>query len=215
MLLRLGMSAFYRGDNERAGELAAESLVLSREVGYAPAESQALGLAGEVEYAKGNREAGAELIEQSARLAGDIGFPWWRSRMLRKLVDCLLELGRTSEAEASAQESLRIMDEIGDRQMMVFALARLARIAAETGREERAGLLWGAIEAEEERSRMGAWAKERDRLGAPVLAHSGSEFARGRENGRKMALEDAVGLALDETDGRASPERYSSVSRGT
>jgi predicted ATPase len=215
MLLRLGMSAFYRGDNERAGELAAESLVLSREVGYAPAESQALGLAGEVEYAKGNREAGAELIEQSAKLAGDISFPWWRSRMLRKLVDCLLELGRTSEAEASAQESLRIMDEIGDRQMMVFALARLARIAAETGREERAGLLWGAIEAEEERSRMGAWAKERDRLGAPVLAHSGFEFAREREKGRKMALEDAVGLALDETDGRASPERYSTVSRGT
>jgi predicted ATPase len=209
MLLRLGMSAFYRGDNERAGEIAAESLALSREVGYGPAESQAIGLAGEVEYAKGNREVGAELIEQSAKLAGDIGFAWWRSRMLRKLVDCMLELGRTSEAETSAQESLRIMDEIGDRQMMVFALARLARIAAETGREERAGLLWGAIEAEEERSRMGAWAKERDRLGAPVLAHEGPDFERGREKGRLLSFEEAVGLALEETD------IYSAVSRGT
>jgi predicted ATPase len=212
MTLRLGMSAFYRGDIARAGELTAESLALSREVGYGPAESQALGLAGEVEYAMGNREVGAELIEQSANLAGEIGFPWWRSRMLRKLVDCMLELGRTSEAEAPAQESLRIMNEIGDRQMMVFALARLARIAAETGREGRAGLLWGAIEAEEDRSRLGAWAKERDRLGAPVLAHSGPEFARGREEGQQLALEDAVELVLSERD---TADRYSEVSRGT
>jgi predicted ATPase len=196
MRLRLGMSAFYRGDFERAGELARESLTLSREVGYGPAESQALGLLGEVEYVKGNREVGAELIEQSANLAGEIGFPWWRSRMLRKLVDCLLELGRTSEAEAAAQESLRIMDEIGDRQMMVFALARLARIAAETGRQEEAGLLWGAIEGEEGKRRMGAWAKERDRLGAPVLAHVGPTFTRGREKGRLLSLEEAVELAL-------------------
>jgi predicted ATPase len=49
LLHRLGTSAFYRGDNERAGRLAAESLSLSRELGYGVVESQALGLAGEVE----------------------------------------------------------------------------------------------------------------------------------------------------------------------
>jgi predicted ATPase len=212
MLLRLGMSAFYREDTQRAGELAAESLALSRDVGYGPAESQALGLAGEVEHAKGNLEAGAELIEQSANLADEIGFPWWRSRMLRKLVDCLLELGRTGEAEVAAQESLRLMNEIGDRQMIVFTLARLARIAGETAREERAGLLWGAIEAEEDRRRMGAWAKERDRLGAPVLAHAGPAFEQGRDRGRLLSLEEAVGLGQSES--RGGEERYSGVSRG-
>jgi hypothetical protein len=209
MLFRVGISAFYRGDNDRAGELATESLVLSRAVGYRPAESQALGLAGEVEYARGNREVGAGLIEQSANLAGEIGFPWWRSRMLRKLVDCMLELGRTGEAEAAAQESLRIMDEIGDRQMMVFALARLARIAAEMGRAEQAGVLWGAIEAEEERSPMGAWAKERDRLGTPILTRASPEFERGRDQGRLLSLEQAVASALEET------HIYSDVARGT
>jgi tetratricopeptide (TPR) repeat protein len=215
MLFRLGNSAFYRGDNERAGELATESLALSREVDYAVAESQALELAGEVEYAMGNREAGAELIEQSANLAGDIGFPWWRSRMLRKLVDCMLELGRTSDAEAAADESLRLMNEIGDRQMMVFALARLARIAAESGREEHAGLLWGSIEAEEDRRGMGAWAKEKDRLGAPVLAHAGAGFARGRDKGRLLAFDEAVGRALEERDRQGSSMGAPGTETGT
>jgi predicted ATPase len=198
ILLRLGVSAFYRGAFERARELGEESLALSREVGYGPAEAQALGLLGELEYLLGNRETGAELIEESAELAGQIGFPWWRSRMLRKLADCLLELGQPERAAPAAREALRIMAEIGDRQMTVFTLARLARIAAESGRLEEAGLLWGAIEAEEERARMGAWAKERDRLGAPVLARAGPEFERARQHGRLLSLEEVVERALRE-----------------
>jgi hypothetical protein len=198
--LRLGYSALYRQDGERAAELAAESLALSRKIGFGAVESQSLALAGEVEYARGNRKEGADLIERSATLAGEVGFPWWRSRMLRKLVDCFLDLGRTGEADAAARESLALMNEIGDRQMMVFTLARLARIAGECGRPEEAGLIWGAIEAEEGRRRMGAWAKERDRLGAPVLAHTGPEFERGQEKGRQLSFEEAVELALEQAD---------------
>ena len=128
--------------------------------------------------------------------------------MLRKLVDCMLELGRTSDADAYARESLEIMSEIGDRQMVVFTLARLARIAAETGRHEHAGLLWGSIEAEEGRSPMGAWAKERDRLGAPVLAHEGPDLERGREQGRLLSLDEGVEAALlaDTSSARAPRE---------
>jgi hypothetical protein len=120
--------------------------------------------------------------------------------MLRKLVDCMLDLGRMDDAQAWAQESLRLMHEIGDRQMVVFTIARLARVAAETGRRERAGLLWGSIEAEEARRPMGAWAKERDRLAAPVFAHAGPEYERGRETGRLLALDDVVDQALERGD---------------
>jgi hypothetical protein len=116
--------------------------------------------------------------------------------MLRKLVDCMLELGETSEAEACARESLQLLSDIGDQQMMVFALVRLARIAAETGRAEDAGVLWGAIETEEERSPMGAWANERARLSAPVLVHGGPDFDRGEKRGRELTLEEVVELAL-------------------
>jgi predicted ATPase len=198
MLVRLGISAFYRGAYQRAREFGEESLALSRAIGYGPAESQALGLLGELEYAVGNLKAGAELIEQSADLAGEVGFPWWRSRMLRKLADCELELGRPDRAELAVREALQLMAGIGDRQMIVFTIARLARIAAETGRVEEAGLFWGAIEAEEKRAPMGAWAKERNRLGAPVLALSGPEFERGRTEGRLLSLEEVVDQALEE-----------------
>jgi hypothetical protein len=81
--------------------------------------------------------------------------------------------------------------------MTVFALARVARIAAESGRKEEAGLLiWGAIEAEEERGRMGAWAKERDRLSGPVLDHERPGFEHGRESGRRLSLDEIVQLTL-------------------
>jgi hypothetical protein len=184
VLLRLGYSAFYRGDSKRAGELAALSLALSRKVGYGATESQALGLSGEVLYAQGDREAGAELIERSASLAEEVGFPWWRSRMLRKLVDCMLELGRRSDAEGWARESLRILDQIGDRQMMMFALVRLARIAAETGRGERAGLLWGPSKP---RRRAGRWERgRRSESGSPrpfSLTRDPNSSAAGRREG--------------------------------
>jgi hypothetical protein len=79
---------------------------------------------------------------------------------------------------------------------MVRGLARLARISAERGELERAGRLWGALEAEEERGPVGAWDVERERYAAPVLAHTGPEFERGREQGRALELDAAVGEAL-------------------
>jgi len=197
LLFRLANNAYYRGENERARRLAEESLALHKSLGNLAGESQAVALFGELEYARGNVQEGAELIERSANLAGEAGFLWWRARMLRKLVDCMLELGRTSDADACARESLQIMSEIGDRQMVIFTLARLARIAAETDQLERAGLLWGSIEAEEGRSPMGAWAKERDRLGAPVLVHDGADFQHGREQGRLLSFDEGVDAALD------------------
>jgi hypothetical protein len=110
---------------------------------------------------------------------------------------------RAGEAESFARESLELMRPIGDRQMMVFALARLARIAAEAGRPEEAGLIWGAIEAEEARSPMGAWAKERDRFWKPIRIHAGPELERGGELGRELSFDDGIDAAL----GSASPSR--------
>ncbi len=195
-LLRLGISALYRGDACRALELAEETLELGREIGYRVVESQALATIGEIRFSQGEHELGLELLKQGADLAGEIDFPWWRSRTLRKLADCMLDLGRPADAGACARQSLELMRPIGDRQMMVFALARLARIAAETGRLEESGLIWGAIEAEEARSTMGAWAKERERFWGPIRPYEGPEFERGRELGRGLSFAEGVDAAL-------------------
>jgi len=204
LLLRVAMSAFYRGDLERAAEVNEECLEVSRAIAYPAPEAQALGLAGELEWVQGDAERGAELMGQSANLAGEIGFTWWRSRMLRKLVDCLLDLQRVDEAAVAARESLALIHSMRDRQMTVFTLARLARLAVESGDERQAGVIWGAIEAEEKRNPMGAWTKEKERLGAPVLAHVGPEFDRGRSEGAELDLDAAVGVALQEEAAGAS-----------
>jgi predicted ATPase len=198
LLLRVAMSAFYRGDLESAAEVNTECLELSRAIAFPAPEAQALGLAGELEWVRGDAERGVELIGQSADLAGEIGFAWWRSRMLRKLVDCLLDLRRTDEAAIAARESLALIHSMRDRQMTVFTLARVARLAMESGDERLAGVIWGAIEAEEKRNPMGAWAKERERLGAPVLEHAGPGFDKGREEGAELDLDEAVGVALEQ-----------------
>jgi predicted ATPase len=203
LLLRVAMSAFYRGDLERAAEVNEECLELSRAIAFPAPEAQALGLAGELEWVRGDAERGVELIGQSADLAGEIGFAWWRSRMLRKLVDCLLDLRRIDEATVAARESLALIHSMRDRQMTVFTLARVARLAMESGDERLAGVIWGAIEAEEKRNPMGAWAKERPRLGAPVLEHAGPGFDQGREEGAELDLDQAVGVALGEEDAGA------------
>jgi predicted ATPase len=196
LLLRLGYAAFYRQDTERARSLGEESLTTFSASGDRRSESLSLGLLGEVEYAEGNREAGLELMEQSADLAGKTGFAWWRAGMLGKLSDCQLEQERLDQAEACAGEALALSRDLGDRLRTVRGLARLARIAAERGEPERAGRLWGAVEAEEARGPIGAWENERDRFERPVLAHAGPELEGGRGEGRRLRLNEAVDSAL-------------------
>ena len=61
---------------------------------------------------------------------------------------------------------------------------------------ERAGQLWGAVEAEEQRGAIGHWENEREQHERRVLAHADPTLEAGREAGRLLSLEDAVSLAL-------------------
>ena len=90
--------------------------------------------------------------------------------------------------------------ELGDRLRIVRGLARLARVAAERGDTAGAGLLWGAVEAEEVRRPVGSWESERERFEQPVLARAGAAFEAAREQGRALPLEDAVARALASID---------------
>ena len=199
LLVRLGSSALYRDDLVAARDFGAQSLTLSREVGETQAEALALWVVGEAEQRLGNPQLGIELFRQSADLAGETGFMWQRTRMLRRLADWALEHGDPAEARRDLEESLRLSHELGDRISVVFALARFARIEAEAGELERAGLLWGAVEVEEETGSLGAWYGERDRFAVPLLAFAGEAFDRGRDEGRRLSLDEAIERALGGT----------------
>ena len=196
VLLRLGYSALYRADHNRSRTLAEESLAIFIAAGHGQGVAQATGLLGELDYADGLHEAGLRAMQESADLAGGGGFPWWRAGMLGKLADCRREQGQLDEAETCAREACAISQELGDRLRVVRGLARLSRLAAERGELERAGLLWGAVEADEEHGPIGAWENERERYAQAVVEVAGPDFERGRDEGRRLALDGAVSAAL-------------------
>jgi predicted ATPase/class 3 adenylate cyclase len=111
---------------------------------------------------------------------------------------CRAETGQLDLAATQAREQLVLAGQVADRQNMVFALAYLASVAAARGDAIRAGRLWGAIEAEAERRSIGVWEGEHELFAGRILARPGPELERGIEEGRRLSLEAAVELALEE-----------------
>ena len=200
LLLRLGYGALYRGEWKAARSLGAESLDAFRTVGNRAGEAQSLSLLGEVDRAEGDMRAGLEGMQRGAALADQVGFTWWRARMMGLVSDLLLELGRPQEAEAAVREAVGLAHELGDRLRVVRGLARLARIAVGRDEPAEAGLLWGAVEAEELRGPIGAWENERERFARAILARAGETFESARMRGRRLALDDVVDHTLAPTD---------------
>ena len=203
VLNRLGDNFWFLGDAERGRSLIEESLARYRALRFRVGEAVALGGLGRVEYGEGNVERGLELFEQSAELARVAGFTFHQAHDTRPAgFVCVLELGRLDEALRYSCAVLVLSRSTGQRQRTVFALARIAGIAARHKDSTRAGRLWGAIEAEEARGPLGMWEQQRDELAAPVLALSGPEFERGRVAGRRLTLDEAVEYALEATSTR-------------
>jgi hypothetical protein len=116
--------------------------------------------------------------------------------MLGGLAECHVQLGRLDEAEAVAREGLRLAREIGDRQACVYGIVHLAWIARLRGDEWRAGLLWGAVEAEEARAPVGQWETERETYAERLTGGGGEELERGRRKGLGLSFEAAIDEAL-------------------
>ena len=193
--LRLGVSAYKRGDLVRARSLLEEALARSRDVGSRMTEGQVIGILGYVAWREGDRERALEQIEQSASIVRENDFTWWEQAMLDELAAYTLELGRIEESERWALEALTLAQGIGTRQGLVYGLGRLAAVAAFRGNMWRAGRLWGAIEAEESRSPVGAWGIEREGILASILTRADDAFEQGRAEGRSLRLDEAVQYA--------------------
>jgi hypothetical protein len=149
-------------------------------------------------FAEGDYERAFELLERSAAVCEETGFSWFQGVALVGLAERNQEIGRHGDAAGWAREALVVVSRTGDRQAIVYSLAILARAAAEQGDQQRAGRLWGALEREAERGPIGQWEAqgEGDQYAAAVLARTGAEFERARQEGRRLALDAAVELAL-------------------
>jgi tetratricopeptide (TPR) repeat protein len=199
LLHRLAIFELQRDDKIRARALNEQAGELLRRTGFRKGELETLATLGDIEFAEGNHERGLELMRKSIALADEVGFTWWKVASTMILAYNLIQLGRLDEAERVMREALPQTRDIGERQFLLFGLAQLAQVAAQTGRSERAGMLWGAAETEEARGPVGQWEAEREEYATAVLAAAGPDFERGRAAGRALTLDEAVEYALADT----------------
>lgn len=151
---------------------------------------------GNIAAREGRNEEALELMDRSARLAREIDFLWWEESARATGAEIALTLGDVEDARDRATSAVALAHSIGHRQGIVFGLGLLARVAADAGEADRAGRLWGAVDAEAERGPIGQWESERDEYAAHVLRVAGVDFDREREAGRRMSLDDAVAYAV-------------------
>jgi len=197
LLHRLGISAMLRGELEQARELVEISDEIHQRTGDVWGRAQTIGTLGAIGRDEGDERGALDLVRESAALAREAGVPWWESGALAELACLSLNAGLIEEGEARARESLAIAHELRDRPGRIFGVGILARVAAERGQSERAGLLWGAIEDEEAGAPLGGWRRHRERCEGRVRELAGPEFDRGRAEGRALTLDDAVSIALE------------------
>jgi predicted ATPase/class 3 adenylate cyclase len=192
LLMRLAHAEYDLGDRESALRYANESIELSRPHGYARNEAQVLTLLSGFAFEEGDVERACALLLESVERSE--GFPWWQAINLSALGDGLLEAGRPADAAPYARQALEVSVRIDDRLRAMYALAQLAHAAAKLGQEERAGRLWGFVEAEHARAPLQGWDHRKALHSGAVLGTT--EFERGREAGSALTFEQAVEEAL-------------------
>jgi len=193
---RLATTALSAGDWANARIILEENLARARALGSSYLEGEALGVLGLVEDHDGNVEKGFEFLSRSLELARAVGFRWREAIDLGNLAEISLKLDRAADAEAYGRAALELSLRMDDRLSTVSSLATLALVARARGDATRAGRIWGAIEAEEERAPLGRWDSYRDEFADPLLTLAGPDFESARRNGWHDPLDAAAEYAL-------------------
>jgi predicted ATPase len=195
---RLATSAARRGDMQRCGAMLEENLVRARALGSRYLESEALSVLGIVAQHSGDAEKALALMSESLAITRALGFRWCEALDSANLAQMALDVGRLDDAEAHGREALVLAGEMNDRAVKIDSLGALALVAHARGDEERAGRLWGAIEAEEARAPIGDWVLYREDFETTLLADADAAFERGRERGHLHSFEASIEWAVSD-----------------
>jgi predicted ATPase/DNA-binding CsgD family transcriptional regulator len=134
----LGLAAGWRGDYERAKELADESLKLSRQAHDKVRIADALlELAGNLMYL-GDRERGKELHEEGIALCREVGYASGLGRGLLGLGYFLVLEGDYERGATLNEEAAALFRERGYKGNLEYALVNLGQAALLRGDHERA-----------------------------------------------------------------------------
>ena len=199
-LLSRGRIRGITGDPAGMSDDVERSLVLREASGDPAGLAGALWLAGAVAHFHGDGALAMRRLERSVALSAKAGESVIRARSLQLLGIVRLDNDDPASAEAALAEALPEILDLGDRFAVPIGLSGLAGLAATRGRPRSAIRLAGAATAYEQVNQTNRPQFIRsllDRWLAPVVAQIGPAEGRLREEGRDMALEEAIAAGLD------------------
>jgi predicted ATPase/class 3 adenylate cyclase len=197
---RLAFTALHQGDLERARRLASEALELDRRSGIRRDEALALNVLGMVAFQEGDPEKGVRLCLESASASASLDFIWFRGVTLLGAAEQLIAANDPETATPIFVEGVDALLSVQDRINLPIALAAGAAIAAIRNSPERAGMLWGAVEAAAEREPRGSTTGAVAEYEPYVEPVKGQEFEAARKRGTSLSLEEAAQYALSNLD---------------
>jgi len=187
------------GDDQGALEAFQQGVDLRRELGDAAGEVRALVGVAQTLVALGDTEQG-EAISRDLLERGR-GDPRTEHFAYHFLADCSLVRGETEEAEQRYRDSLRAALPLGDVIETSFEVQGVAMAAAANGDPERALRLAGAVDALWESLgtsiEIAFWDALLERYLGPARVQLGDRADAVWAEGRELAFDDAVALALD------------------
>jgi non-specific serine/threonine protein kinase len=199
---------FYRGRNRLgAGKWAdggsdiSHALELQTAAGDEAGVAAALWFAGLPLMAAGQVDLAAERFERCIQLSETLDLPAVGARALQLLGVCRLEMGDLQGARAALTNGVPAIVDIGDRFAIPPGLSALAGLAAKEGRPRAALMLAGAA-AEFERVnhtvRPQAIRAFLEKWLEPVHISVGAAAEKLLDEGRRLPLEEALALGLDD-----------------
>jgi non-specific serine/threonine protein kinase len=188
----------------RVEEATAEvdaAVKLLQAANHPPSIALSLLYAGLIALFTGRSERASELFADGAAMCQDIGFQGLRARLSIQLGLARVELGDLSGAREALAEGMPVAVELGDRYVVPIGLGGLAGLAAKAARSELALRLAGAVSAytaANEFAMPPPVIRLLDQWLAPVRQALGTSAATLFEEGRRLALDEAVRLAMSE-----------------
>jgi predicted ATPase/DNA-binding SARP family transcriptional activator len=197
-----GVVLAHRGELEEAERLLGESVRLARQLGNVRSVAMWTRALGGIALTRGDYPKARMLLEESLDIHRTLGDPWGISHSLSRLALVSLETHDMDASRRLAAESLAIERETGDRPGQIFNFEVLGTLAASVGRPERAVRLYAC--ASVLRELVGShivepgWPDHQHHVGRLRSELGAEAFAEAWEQGRAMALEEALDYALDE-----------------
>jgi non-specific serine/threonine protein kinase len=204
-LQQLALLAFLEGDVEQGDDWLAQSLDLFYEMGEEGGMAFALLIQGFQARYRGDHERAQALLRVSLHSLQGIRDTVGTVHALRGLAALAQQRGELEAATAYLQEAVRLANEQGGKLQLPLCLEGLAGVAAAQALPERAARLFGASEALRQATGSEPFFLDQSDYEQTFLATRArlgdTAFEAAVAAGREMTLEQAVELALHESDG--------------